>query len=170
MLGHYSNFPVNTHFVQTFQTVLSRGKLQEKIVSALWDTNRQNFSFDDVGAPAVPDCTVVFEFGIADGEAFSYLDEAEANRLRSKVTDEPLKVMDWFCSVRYYKDRMEKRAPLRFDYYMFRLVFSEKGYVEIQVFHERGPRYISPEDLALFFEHSINLDAGKKILKRTEIS
>jgi hypothetical protein len=55
---------------------------------------------------------------------------------------------------------------LKFDYYLLRTLYSKGGF-EIQVFHERGPRYISPEDLTLFIFNKANEGADRKILKKT---
>jgi hypothetical protein len=59
-----------------------------------------------------------------------------------------------------------KKTPLRFDYYMMRFIFN-KDSMEIQIFHERGPRYISPEDITDFIGGKINERFSKKILKPT---
>jgi hypothetical protein len=42
---------------------------------------------------------------------------------------------------------------------------------EVQVFHERGPRYISPEDLTTFVYNKVNETTSKnrKALKKTSI-
>jgi hypothetical protein len=51
---------------------------------------------------------------------------------------------------------------------MLRTVFS-KEMLEVQVFHERGPRYISPEELTAFIFNKINETSSskRKILKKT---
>jgi hypothetical protein len=74
--------------------------------------------------------------------------------------------MDFFCAVRYYKGAA--KAPLKFDYYLLRFAFG-KNSVEIQVFHERGPQHISPEDLVAFLVNEINETSARKILKRVEV-
>jgi hypothetical protein len=50
---------------------------------------------------------------------------------------------------------------------MLRSIFS-KDTLEVQVFHERGPRYISPEDLTMFIFSKVNEEStiNKKILKK----
>ena len=77
--------------------------------------------------------------------------------------------MDFFCAVRYYKAKTEKKTPLKFDYYMIRFAFS-KDTMEIRVFHERGPRYFSPEDIVTFLMNKVNEATGRKILKKVEPS
>ncbi len=74
--------------------------------------------------------------------------------------------MDFFCAIRYYKGNAEKKTALKFDYYLLRTVYSRDAF-EIQVFHERGPRYISPEDLALFIFNKTNEAAKRKVLKKS---
>jgi hypothetical protein len=69
--------------------------------------------------------------------------------------------------VRYYKAGTEKKTPLKFDYYMIRFAFS-KDTMEMRVFHERGPRYISPEDIVAFLVNKVNEVPRRKILKKIE--
>ena len=75
--------------------------------------------------------------------------------------------MDFFCAIRYYKGTAENKTPLKFDYYLMRLIFG-KNAVEIQVFHERGPRYISPEDITTFLVNKVNKTSSRKTLKKIE--
>lgn len=168
MLGLYENFPQNIHRTETFTSPLSRRKLQQKITQVFQEVNRKNLSFEEVGNPTIPNGTVIFEFGIADAEDFCYLNQEEAQRLQTALDVAPLQVMDWFCAIRYYKNTQEKKAPLKFDYYMLRMGFGEKGVMEVLVFHEKGPRYISPEDLVAFMERKVNQGASRKLLKRKE--
>jgi len=74
-----------------------------------------------------------------------------------------LRTMDFFCAIRYYKG--EKKRALKFDYYLLRIVFN-RGILEIQVFHKKGPRYISPEDLTMFIFNKTNAASNRKILKK----
>jgi len=74
-----------------------------------------------------------------------------------------LHTMDFFCAIRYYKG--EKKAALKFDYYLLRMIY-DRGMVEIRVFHKKGPRYLSPEDLLLFIFNKANEASNRKILKK----
>lgn len=169
MLGLYENFPQNIHRTETFTYPLSKRKLQQKIAQVFQEVNRKNFSFEEVGNPTVPNATVIFEFGIADAEDFCYLNAEEAQKLQAALAVEPLHVMDWFCAIRYYKNtKTQKMSPLKFDYYMLRMGFGEKGTMEVLVFHEKGPRYISPEDIIAFMERKVNQGESRKLLKRKE--
>ncbi len=167
MLGFYDNFPVNIHRIERFSTTFSNKKLQQRLIQVLREINRRTFSFEEVACPTVPECTIIFEAGLAEAESFNYIDEEETKKVLSALRKAPFQTMDFFCAVRYYKGTVEKKAPLKFDYYMIRALFG-KNAVEIQVFHERGPRYISPEDMVTFLVNMINATSARKILKKIE--
>jgi hypothetical protein len=105
--------------------------------------------------------------GLAEAKSFNYIDEEETKKVLSALRKAPFQMMDFFCAVRYYKGAAEKRAPLKFDYYMIRVVFG-KNVVEFRVFHERGPRYVSPEDMVAFLVNKVNATSSRKILKKIE--
>jgi hypothetical protein len=46
--------------------------------------------------------------------------------------------------------------------------FAEKGAMQVTVFHEKGPRYLSPEDLVNCIERQVNQTSKRKILKRAQ--
>jgi len=167
MLGFYENFPGRVHRIESFMSSISGKKLQQRLITVLSEINRKTFSFEEVANPTVPECIIIFEVGMADAKSFNYIDEEETRKTLNALKKEPFHVLDFFCAVRYYKATAEKKTPLKFDYYMIRLVFN-KDVVAIQVFHERGPRYISPEDITLFIVKAINKVSTKKILKPVE--
>ena len=169
MLGLYNNFPLNIHRIDTFSTHFSSKKLQQRMMKVFCEINRGNFSFKEVACPTVPDCTIIFEVGLAEAESFNYIDEEEAKKVLSALRKAPLQTIDFFCAVRYYKGHGEKKKPLKFDYYMMRALFG-KNAVEIRVFHERGPRYIPPEDLVTFLVTKVNETSARNILKKTSPS
>jgi hypothetical protein len=167
MLGVYDNFPANIHRTETFTSAFSTRKLQQKLIQVLHEVNRRTFSFEEIANPTVPQCSVIFEFGIAEAKSFNFIDEEEKKKALTALRKRTFRSIDLFCAARYYKRNGEKKAPLKFDYYLVRTVFGENA-VEIQVFHERGPRYIAPEDIATFLVNMINEASARKILKKTE--
>jgi hypothetical protein len=169
MIGLYDNFPENIHRIESFPSSLSSKKLQQRLIQVLSKINRKTFSFEEIAHPSVPNCTIIFEVGIADAKSFNYIDEEETSKVLDALKKEPFRVMDLFCAVRYYKDKAEKKTPLKFDYYMLRAVFG-KNVMEMRVFHERGPRYISPEDIVIFLVNKINEPSARKILRRLQPS
>lgn len=167
MLGFYENFPEGIHKIETFTSALQSRKLQQRLITVLSEINRKTFSFEEIANPTVPECAVIFEVGIADAKSFNYIDAEETKKALNALKKEPFHMMDFFCAVRYYKTKAEKKTPLKFDYYMIRFTFS-KDAVEMRVFHERGPRYISPEDITTFLVKAVNQASAKKILKPIE--
>jgi len=167
MLGFYENFPEGIHKIENFTSAVSIKELQRRLIHVLSEINRKTFSFEEIANPTVPKCTIIFEVGIADAKSFNYMDEEETKKALSLLKNDPFHVMDFFCVVRYYKTKEEKKTPLRFDYYLIRFNFIN-DVLEMRVFHERGPRYLSPEDITTFLVKALNQLSAKKILKPVE--
>jgi hypothetical protein len=167
-LGFYENFPTNIHRIDNFTTALSSKQLQQKLIQIFHEVNCKEFTFEEVTNPTVPQGKVIFEFGIAEAENFNFIDDEELKSTLEFLGKQRLASMDFFCSIRYYKGNGEKKVPLKFDYYLLRTVFI-KDKLEVQVFHERGPRYISPEELTTFICNKVNETSCKNriALKRT---
>jgi hypothetical protein len=167
MLGFYDNFPLNIHRIENFSTTFSNKKLQQRLIEVLGEINRRAFSFEEIAYPTVPECTVIFKTGLAEAKSFNYIDEEEAKKVLNALRKSSFQTMDFFCAVRYYKGTADKKKPLKFDYYMLRVIFG-KNVVEIRIFHERGPRYVSPEDIVTFLVKMINEASKRKFLKKIE--
>lgn len=162
MLGTYENFPEKIHKTAyyTFSSAIKR--LQQTLMQTFREANGKTFNLENIADPSVPQCSVIFEFGIAEDDNFNYLDDDEMNKAIRIIQKKPFQLADFFCAIRYYKIQNKKTTPLRFDYYMIRLVFN-KNSMETRIFHERGPRYMSPEDIIKFVENELNkkLPKGK---------
>jgi len=163
MLGIYDNFPFNVHRIENLVASLSNKKLQERIIQILHDINLRNFSFERIAYPTVPNCTIIFEVGLAEGTSFNYIDEEETKKIINILKKVPFDTMDFFLVLRYYKG--VEKAPLKFDYYFVRLIF-KKNSIQTQIFHERGPRYLSPEDIMTFLIKKINEAPSRRIIRR----
>ncbi len=163
-LGYYSNFPPNPHFIQNFTSTISSRQLQRKIIQQLISINRKELSFEEVSIPTIPDAVIIFEFGLAEEGDFNFLSEAEAERALVYLGVHQVQVLDFFCSIRYYKSICEGRQALKFDYFMLRLAFG-KGMFEVQLFHERGPLYLSAKDITEFIIKCLNRQSKKAFLK-----
>lgn len=166
-LGFYENFPSNIHMVESFNSTISSKQLQQRLIRVLYEINRKEFSFEEAANPTIPECKLIFEFGLADAEGFNYIDEEEVKKVLDFLGKEHLGTMDFFCAIRYYKG--EKKSALKFDYYLLRTVYN-RDVLEIQVFHKKGPRYLSPEDLTLFIFNKINETSNRKILKKRSLA
>jgi hypothetical protein len=148
--------------VETFSSNISSKQLQQRLIQVLYEINRKEFSFEEAANPTIPECKLIFEFGLADNEEFNYIDEEEVKKVQNQLAIEHLQTIDFFCAIRYYKG--EKKKALKFDYYLIRTVYNKK-ILEIQVSHKKGPRYLSPEDLTLFIINKTNEASNRKILK-----
>jgi len=165
MLGLYENFPSTAHAIMKYIRLTSNRSLQQKLTETLHDLNTQTFSLEKVTDASIPECLASFEFGIAEANDFNYLDDEEAHKVLKTVSRTPLQVMDFLCVVRYHRLRGgDKKTSLRFDYSLIRFVFS-KDIMEVQVFHERGPRHTSPEDIPNFIVNKVNEGSSKVALK-----
>ncbi|MGQ9530885.1 MAG: hypothetical protein ACUVQX_04920 [Candidatus Bathycorpusculaceae bacterium] len=164
MLGIYTNFPENVHKTSFATSIISNKKLQQTLIHIFKEINAKSFRLEEIADPSIPQCTAIFEFGIAEADAFNFLNDEETGKVLKAINKKPFQLMDFFCAIRYYKTQNEEKKPLRFDYYMIRFTFNKK-YVELHVFHERGPRYVSPEDIINFILDKINGAFSRKILK-----
>ncbi|NLF87291.1 hypothetical protein GX563_00550 [Candidatus Bathyarchaeota archaeon] len=165
-LGYYAAFPENIHYLSNYQSFVSIRALQMRILQFIGDINRKELIFEQISIPTIPDSIVIFEFGLAEDAGFNYLSAEETQRALDTIEAEHVGTLDFFCSIRYYKDNGAKRTALKFDYFMLRTVF-RKGTLEMRVFHERGPRYLFPEDLANFIVKNVNGESKKTILRET---
>ncbi len=165
MLGVYENFPENIHKLTDFVISTSTKRFQQTLIQLLNEANNKTFDLEDVTEPAIPQCTVTLEFGIAEANNFNYLDKEETNKILRAIYKKILQTIDFYCVLKYYKTQKDKKIPLRFDYYMIRFTFN-KNLVRMQIFHERGPRYTSPEDITKFVFNGINRIFSRKMLKK----
>jgi len=110
-----------------------------------------------------------FEFGIADGVEFNYLDEEELHRLLPSIVREAPQTLDLFCVLRYHIIKAGKRVPLKFDYYMLRFTFYDKNNVELRVSHQRGIRRVSAEEIITFMTKRINEELSQNRLRPLEL-
>ena len=167
-LGFYKTFPENIHHLDNYTSFVTIRQLQQKIIHFLGNINRKELAFEQISIPTIPDGLVLFEFGLAEDAGFNYLSPPEVSRALDFVDQEQVYTLDFFCSIRYYRGNGETRVALKFDYYMLRTVFS-KGMLELRVFHERGPRYLSPEDVTSFIVKGVNIESNKTVLRQKNL-
>lgn len=169
MLGTYQSFPENVQRVAYFMSSVSYKKLQRAMIEAFCTLNAENLRLEDVGNFSMPDCRIIFEFGIAEAQTFNYLDDEEKRRLIDCIGGRPFQIMDFLCALRYHRMREGKAAPLRFDYYILRFIF-DKELIEVRVFHERGSMHMAPAELVDFLYGKVNGMFSRKALKAVEAS
>jgi len=171
MIGLSDKFPEKIHRIERCETTFPVKKVQKELILSLVKFNSKTLSFEEITYPTIPNCKIIFETGLAEAKNYNYIDDDEKKRFLKVLRTETFKLLDLFVAIRYYRTNKEKSTPLNFDYYLIRINF-EKKLIEFKVFHERGPRYISPEDLVAVFINEINKNVikkkGKIILKKVD--
>ena len=71
--------------VETFNSILSSKQLQQRLIQVLYEINRKEFSFEEAANPTIPECKLIFEFGLADNEDFNFIDEEEVKKVRNHL-------------------------------------------------------------------------------------
>lgn len=161
MFGIYENFPNDIHGKASFTCQYSPRRNQQTILRLLHRLTQENYDLNKITLAKPENLVVSFEFGVAEGNGFNFLDKEELERACKTVAKQKLPVLDFFCAVRYYRvDGEGKRLPLKFDYYMLRFFFKEHK-VELFFAHQRGTMRIPVEDLASFLSREI----GKEFLR-----
>lgn len=156
LLGRYDNFPTNIHGIARFTCPTSTRILQKTITRTLRTLNKQTIELKKLTKASPTNCIVNFEFGVADADTFSFLDEEELKKIEKALEKQAFPILDVFCAARYHiLEASEKRKSLKFDYNMLRFTFYGKD-MELFVYHERGIQRIPAEDLILFLENQIN--------------
>lgn len=138
--------------------------LQYAVLGTFYRLNNECFDLAAVTPYLKQNCEVSFEFGVADGFNFNFLDHEELTRCLNNVDENELSNLDFFFIIRYHivKDN-GKKVPLKFDYHLLRLVFQESG-MEIQICHEKGTQRVPIDDLTYFLIERINVRLSQKKL------
>lgn len=160
-LGVYLDFPSAYNASMLLEIDAPVNETQRSLLSFLHNINGRSVGgwlLNHVGQ----NISVIFEFGVAEGLVFNYLNDEILNLLLSEINRGILHVLDFFCVVRYYALKNNgSRKALRFDYYFLRFIFSE-GELEVKVLHERGLGRISAEELLKFIFEGLSSEMARK--------
>jgi hypothetical protein len=136
--------------------------LQAAIIRALHELNQQTVDLSAITAASPPNCFVNFEFGVADSDAFCFIDKNELNRLERALKAQALSILDLFCGARYHiKKEKGKRQSLQFDYSLLRLTF-ERQNVDLSAHYVRGNQRIPRKDFVLYLKSQIDKELTAK--------
>jgi hypothetical protein len=164
LLGCYENFPENVHAVALFDYQDSAKEVQKAILCTFHNLNHETCDLGAVTPYLKQNCEVGFEFGVADGFDFNFLDKNELDQCLRSVAEKELKTLDFFFAVRYHLIREAgKRVPLRFDYHVLRFSFQEGG-LQMRIRHERGSQRVTLDDLTTFITKKINAELSRRRL------
>jgi hypothetical protein len=124
--------------------------------------NKETLDMQTVTKTSQANCTVNFEFGVADADTFNFLDEEELQKIEKTLKQQSLPVLDIYCVARYHLTEAKgKGRPLKFDYGMLRFAFGRRN-MELFVYHERGTQRIPLEDMAVFIRDQVNEQLAEK--------
>lgn len=164
MLGRYENFPENVHGIAVFDYLDPTKSIQQTILCTLHHLNHEIYNLGAVTPYLKQNYEVGFEFGVAEGFDFNFLDTKELDKCLRSVAEKELETLDFFVVVRYHNVREEgKRVPLKFDYHVLRFMFQESG-VELRIRHERGTQRVPIDDLTEFIAKRINIELSQQQL------
>jgi hypothetical protein len=166
LIGLYENFPDVHHGIAHFLSKVPTQDLQRTLLQFLRKLNekRENLS---IAAFVRHKVRVKLDVGIADGLTFDYLNEENFDRCLNEISKNVLPALDLFNVVRYYVPDGAKRKPLKFDYYLVRILFREQE-LEMLVHHEKGPRHLAVEELIDFYFYRINRELKAQRLNPLE--
>jgi hypothetical protein len=133
---------------------------------ALHQLNHEGYDLKTLTEASPPNCQVNFELGVAEGDAFNFLEKEELDKLqRSLEEGEKPHILDFFCASLYHITTSNGRTkPLKFDYTLLRFAF-QRGAMDLFVVHERGTQRIPLEDLVTFLISRINRELAQRGLK-----
>ena len=164
MLGRYENFPETVHGVTRFGHQDPARDVQKAMLCTFHRLNKETFGLDAVTPYLKQKCEVGFEFGVAEGFGFNFLDRTELERCLESVDEADVKVLDFFFTVRYHRaGDGGKLVPLRFDYYVLRFLFQESS-LEMRIRHEKGTQHVPLDDLTEFLVEQINVELSQRQL------
>jgi len=165
LLGRYDEFPASASRFAQFIYLDSTHKIQTAIAQAMYKLNQQPVNLASLTAASPPDCYVNFEFGIADSDAFYYLDQEQLITLEKALKAQELSVLDAFCAARYYvKKEKGKDKPLPIDYSVLRFTFENED-IELLLHYIRGNQRIPRKDFILFLKNQIDKELIEKQLE-----
>jgi hypothetical protein len=156
LLGCYDEFPEGTPLFAQFIHPGATQVLQAAIVRAFHTLNQQTIDLATLTAASPPNCFVNFEFGIADSDAFCFIDQKEVGRFERMLRTQSIATLDVFCGARYHvKKDSGGRKSLQFDYSVLRFAF-EGEVVGLFLHFIRGNQRIPRKDFILCLKSHID--------------
>ena len=164
MLGLHEKFPQQVHAVASYEHQETVKDVQKAVLCTFHSLNNEVCDLGAITPFLTQQCEVGFEFGMAEGFDFSFLDQNELERCLKFVEGNELQTLDFFFVVCYHILREDgKRIPLRFDYHVLRFVFHQNK-LEMRIRHERGSQRVTPYDLTDYITNKINSELSRRQL------
>ncbi len=162
MLGRYEEFPTHAFRSAQFVYLDSFHRLQIAMAQAMHRLNQRTIDLATITAASPPSCYVNFEFGIADTDAFQYLDQKQLSTVEKALKAQSLPILDVFCAATYHiKKEKGGDKPLQFDYSVIRFTFENQD-VELFLHYIRGIQRIPRKDFIVFLKAQIDKELAEK--------
>lgn len=156
-LGNYKFFPRKCHYMRHLKFGAPPANIQKAILNTLYRLNGHEVKDDLLSLIVGSDVEIILEIGVANGLSFDYLDTDTLNNLLKAIDEKSFRLLDFLLVIRYYKLKSNRRAALRFDFFLLRFLFDDSGGLNILAFHERGLQRISAEELIRFLVKEMRL-------------
>ena len=166
MEGVYTHFPDTYHCAALFLHKASRRKFQKSLIGLFYEMNmgEESFNIQSITSHGIK---IAFDIGIADELTFNFIDDEERKKWLSILNKREFEILDFLLVARYYVSRDGRDRPLRFDYYMLRFLFGRRS-VELRIYHEKGTRRLSIEDLVDLLYKGLRRRIGGELSMRLE--
>jgi len=124
-------------------------KIQNIVVEALEVLNNSSELISPTLVGRSVRVASTYEIGVAEGDAFNFLTDSEAKRLKRWLRKRPTKALDFLMCIfyRHIKER-DQETSLWSDFQCVRFSFEERDTLQIRVHHFKGTRKI-PLDILI---------------------
>jgi len=164
LFGRYKKFPENVHSIARINFQDPAKSVQQAILCVFHRLNYEVHDLDAVTPYLKQKCEVSFEFGVAKGDAFNFLDKNELDQCLQRIEENDFQTLDFFFVVLYHTNTDSgDRVPFRFDYHVLRFTFQE-DWLEMRIRHEKGTQRVLLDDLTDFIVKRINAEfSGRRL-------
>lgn len=161
MLGRYDFFPDVFHGRLILRCKVEAQVFQLALLKAILELNVSSVKLSEIsGLTGDQEINVYFEFGLAEGRTFTFIDRDEAKYVSRKIKAEPFNLMDFLSVLKYYRKTVNRKLkPLKFDYGILRFNFGKETLI-VKYFHERGTRRAPFSSFINFILDKVSLILG----------
>ena len=137
--------------------------MQRVICETLHKLNNETNDLQSLTRASPSNCTVNFEFGIAEENTFTFLDKEELIRLTEALKkQEAINILDFFSVIRYHQNMQDGKAKsLKSDYILLRFAFRRR-LMELFLVHERGIQRLPLGDFTTFLKNRMNTELAQR--------
>lgn len=168
MFGKFENFPKVVQGSAGYRYNTSKIEIQRIIIKVLYKINERK-RINNISDIKNKNLKIKIDIGIADGSIFNYFDNELLKYYLKNFYNLKFDLLDFFCIICYYSKKNTKYKPLKFDYYILRIELVDH-IIRIQIYHEKGPRRVSIEELITYITNIINKELKRKNINQiTEI-